>query len=145
MIKDNIIHVGVATWIFNPAGLVLLGQRLSSHGFGTWAPPGGKPNFFEVPAVCASRELWEETSLFVPASHFHHIGFTRDIFPNCRYLTVHYLANIGHINPIVCEPDKCESWKWFDMRALPGELFLPAKNAVTQIALLRRLTSPRNK
>lgn len=141
MSKDNIIHVGVACWVFNPTGKVLIGQRLSPHGFGTWAPPGGKLEFGEMPTTCASRELWEETGIFIPKSHFHHIGFTRDVFPNCRYLTVHYLANIGHINPTVREPDKCKTWKWIDMRALPDNLFLPARNAIAQIVALRYMVA----
>lgn len=33
--KENIIKIGIDAWVFNPSGQVLLGQRLSSHGFNT--------------------------------------------------------------------------------------------------------------
>lgn len=145
MSESNIISVGVACWVFNPHGAVLMGQRLSPHGFGTWAPPGGKLEFGETPHKCASRELWEETGIFIPALQFHHIGFTRDVFHESCWLTVHYLANSNDIKPIVREPEKCKTWKWVDMRALPDKLFLPAQNAVTQIVALRCQISSKNK
>jgi len=93
--------------------------------------------FGELPIVTASRELWEETAIFIPALHFHHIGFTRDVFPDCRYLTAHYIANSNWARPIVREPDKCATWKWFDMRSIPDNLFLPCQNALEQIQFLK--------
>lgn len=137
MMSKKIIHIGVACWVFNPSGAVLMGQRLSLHGFGTWAPPGGKLEFGETPNVCASRELWEETAIFIPAQHFHHIGFTRDVFPESCWLTIHYLANSNNVKPIVCEPDKCQTWQWFDKCNIPKNLFLPAKNALRYLTCLQ--------
>ena len=138
MDNKKIIRIGVACWVFNPSGAVLMGQRLSPHGFGTWAPPGGKLEFGESPAACASRELWEETAIFVPALHFHYIGFTQDAFPESCWLTVHYLANSDHTTPIIREPDKCKTWQWFEMQNIPDNLFLPAENAMERLPCLQK-------
>src|SRR5262249_45475485 len=42
---------------------VLLGRRLSPHGYGTWSFPGGKPLPGESAHECALRELSEETGI----------------------------------------------------------------------------------
>ena len=44
-------------------GKVLMGRRVSSHGRGTWAPPGGKAEPGETDEETARRELVEETGL----------------------------------------------------------------------------------
>ena len=55
-------RVGVGVIVVR-GGLVLLGQRLGSHGAGTWALPGGNLEFGESVEACARRELLEETGL----------------------------------------------------------------------------------
>ena len=55
-----IVGVGV---IVLRNGLVLLGERIGSHGSGTWALPGGHLEFGETVEQCAAREVLEETGL----------------------------------------------------------------------------------
>ena len=130
MMLEKTVRVGIACWIFNPAGLMLMGKRLSKHGAGTWAPPGGKMEYGETPAACASRELFEETGIIIPAEQFRYIGITNDIFPDSHYITIHYRANSVTATPILCEPNKCEKWQWFTPNALPDNLFLPIRNFI---------------
>lgn len=128
--SEKTVRVGVACWIFNPAGLVLMGKRLSTHGTGTWAPPGGKMEYGETPAACASRELFEETGISVPAEQFRYIGITNDIFPDNHYITIHYRADYITAAPTLREHNKCEKWQWFAPNALPDNLFLPIRNFI---------------
>ena len=51
----NIPRVGVAVLLLRE-GKLLLGQRLSPHGAGTWAPPGGYLEFGESLDACARRD-----------------------------------------------------------------------------------------
>ena len=133
--SEKTVRVGVACWIFNPAGLVLMGKRLSAHGIGTWAPPGGKMEYRETPQETASRELSEETGITIPAEQFRYIGITNDIFPDSYYITIHYRADYITAAPTLREPNKCEKWQWFAPNALPDNLFLPVQNLIKQINL----------
>ena len=128
MAEKSIVRVGVGCWIFNPAGLVLFGQRLSHHGNGTWAPPGGHLEFGETPECTAARELFEETGIKIPTKDFRIIGFTNDIFPDKHYITIHVRADNIDATPKLMEPNKCATWQWFSLDKLPRPLFLAARN-----------------
>ena len=132
MVQDKIVRVGVGCWVVNPLGQVLFGNRLSAHGNGTWAPPGGHLEFGETPDRCAARELMEETGIQILPSDFRVAGFTNDIFPNKHYITIHCVTSGVVATPKLIEPDKCEEWRWFYLDKLPENLFLPAANFLKQ-------------
>jgi len=126
------VCVGVGVWIFNPNGQVLFGQRLSKHGQGTWAPPGGKMEFGETPVITAIREVREETGLDISQYRISEFAYTNDIFPDKHYITIHCRVDNFVGIPQIMEPDKCAYWHWFDMQKLPEPLFLSAKNLLKQ-------------
>lgn len=139
MVEKIVPRVGIGCWVFNPDGLVLMGKRLSEHGHGTWAVPGGHLELGEEPQHAAKRELFEETGIKVPEKEFALFAVTNDVFRYSNnilekhYITLHYAAyGISDI-PKIMEPDKCEKWLWFKMHALPAPLFLPTQNALAQI------------
>ena len=129
-------RVGIGCWIFNPYGHVLMGKRLSEHGYGTWAVPGGHLEIGESPKHAAMRELLEETGIKVPQEDFVLFAVTNDLFQNEQnilvnhYITLHYVVHDISDIPKVMEPDKCEKWMWHSMHNLPSRLFLPTKNAL---------------
>ena len=129
--KEN-IKQGVGVWLFNPNGQVLLGLRLSEHGFGTWSAPGGKPEKNETKIDTAVRETREETGIAISPHMLRYIGTTDDIFPDSHYITTHYRVNNVVFVPLVMEPNKCKEWRWFDVNKLPNNLFLPAQNLLKQ-------------
>ncbi|MBQ6027338.1 MAG: NUDIX domain-containing protein [Alphaproteobacteria bacterium] len=124
-------RVGIGCWIFNPAGQVLLGRRLSTHGFGTWAAPGGKLELNEEPADCAARELREETGIIIPSEKFRFVCITNDIYPDAHYITLHYRTDSVTAIPKLMEPAKCAEWRWFSLDNLPSPLLLSAKKFLT--------------
>ena len=129
--KDD-IKQGVGVWMFNPNGQVLMGLRLSKHGFNTWSAPGGKPEAKESLIDTAIRETFEETGIVLKPHMIKPFAITDDLFPDSHYLTTHYrVDNISSV-PMVMEPNKCKEWRWFDINKLPKNLFLSAQNLLKQ-------------
>ncbi len=133
MAEEKFVNVGVGIWVFNPRGQVLFSKRLSKHGTGTWAPPGGKMEVGEKIEECAARELFEETGIEIPAKQFQIIDFTNDIFPNSHYVTIHLFAENITAKPVTKEPTKHEKWQWLNINNLPKPLFVPAENLLKKI------------
>lgn len=106
-------------------GQVLLGLRCGSHGAGTWALPGGHPEYGKTPEACAARELLEETGL--RAIDLLRGPWTNDFIPadGGHYLTVFMLCRGEVGEPRVLEPHKCERWAWCDWARLRQPLFAP--------------------
>src|SRR5262245_56734656 len=61
---------------------VLLGRRLSRHGYGTWSFPGGKPLPGESAHECALRELSEEAGIEAGGAEL--VALTVDGIPESR-------------------------------------------------------------
>ena len=134
------VQVGVASLIWRPTPLirgrrptrrqVLMGRRKGSHGAGTWAFPGGKPELYETVADAAAREDEEETGLRIAPARFRKVTFTNDVFVSdgkhfvTLYVEARWLPSDGE--PRVMEPEKCEEWRWFE--ETPSPLFLPVEN-----------------
>lgn len=131
--KEKIIRVGVGCWIQDPVGQVLFGRRLSKHGNGTWAPPGGHLEYGETPEQCAARELIEETNIHIKPDDFNIVVMTNDIFADKHYMTIHCFAKLKVFRTAyIMEPDKCSGWYWMNpgymWKRHKDELFLPAHN-----------------
>lgn len=94
---------------------VLLGRRLSAHGYGTWSFPGGKPQRGEPAQLCALRELRE------------------DGFPGSRAVFRTTFVRVDAAaagEPVAREPEKTARWDWFDWCMLPRPLFFPIDSLV---------------
>jgi 8-oxo-dGTP diphosphatase len=122
--KQNYPQVGVGVIVLRE-GLVLLGQRIGSHGAGTWALPGGHLEFGESLEQCAIREVREETGLEVrtvtPGPYVNDVFLSE----GRHYITLFVVAIITSGNPEVREPTKCAHWQWFRWSELPEPLFQP--------------------
>jgi 8-oxo-dGTP diphosphatase len=104
---------------------ILLGKRISSHGSGSWGPPGGHLEFGESFFECAQRETFEETGLIISDLH---IGPTvNNIFPDThkQYVSVFVIARKYEGTLLLKEPHKCEQWLWYSWNDLPNPLFIP--------------------
>ena len=123
-------RVGVGVLVLKE-GKVLLGRRVSSHGAGSWCPPGGHLEFGESLEDCARREVLEETGMEI--SNVRLVTATNDVFVEGKhYITLHILADWKSGEPVVREPRKLGSLGWFSWESLPGPLFLPVQNLFRQ-------------
>ena len=110
-------------------GKILMGRRTSSHGHGTWSPPGGKAEPGETDEETARRELVEETGLVGAVPRV--VAETVDAFPSgvtwlTRWVVMEWVSG----EPQVLEPDEVDSWGWYAWDRLPAPLFLPMASLV---------------
>jgi 8-oxo-dGTP diphosphatase len=129
--SEVIPRVGVGVIIVRN-GFVLLGERLGSHGAGTWALPGGHLEFGESVEDCARRETQEETGLLLQT--VSPAPYTNDIMPaeGKHYVTVFVQATANSAEPKIMEPAKCRGWRWCRWSAMPETLFQPLKTLILQ-------------
>lgn len=114
-------RVGIGVMVMKD-GKVLLGKRKGSHGEGEYAWPGGHLEHMERFADCAEREVMEETGLKIGPIRFLRLLNTTQYAPR-HYVDIAFVADWVSGEPEVKEPDKVESWAWYDLDDLPSPLF----------------------
>lgn len=107
---------------------ILLGRRKGSHARDTWAPPGGRKRQNEYPSEAAKRELQEETSLI--AYRVRQVAVMTNFFEELNefHKSMFFEAEVKPGEVVLCEPDKCHEWDWFDWNDLPKPLFPPLQS-----------------
>jgi len=125
--SSPIVGVGV---IILRNGRVLLGERIGSHGSGTWALPGGHLEFGETVEQCAVREAMEETGLELQDVKAG--PYSSDLFASEQkhYVTLFVVSSSSEGEPETLEPTKCSRWQWFRWSELPTPLFQPLQTLV---------------
>lgn len=103
-------------------GKVLLGKRISSHGTGEYAWPGGHMEHMESFEGCAKREVREETGIEIKNVRFVRLMNLKQYAPK-HYVDIGLAADWESGEPQVMEPEKCEGWAWYALDALPEPLF----------------------
>lgn len=114
-------RVGMSVLIFKE-GKILLGRRKNAHGAGEYATPGGHLEYMESFEQCAIRETLEECGITLKNIRFHMLANVISYAPK-HYVHIGVIADWASGEPHVLEPDKCESWGWYDLDDLPQPLF----------------------
>ncbi|MCR4305726.1 MAG: NUDIX domain-containing protein [Candidatus Daviesbacteria bacterium] len=118
--KKN-IKVGIGILVFKK-GKVLLSKRKGSHGAGEYASPGGHLEFGESIVECARRECREETGIEIKNVRFLRLSNLKQ-YAGKHYVDIGLVAEWKSGKPQVLEPEKAESWEWYDLKRLPKPLF----------------------
>ncbi|MBI4272862.1 NUDIX domain-containing protein [Candidatus Uhrbacteria bacterium] len=102
-------------------GKLLLGKRKGSHGAGFYGSGGGHLEYGESFEEAAIREIHEEAGIEVQNLRF--LAICNFISDGRHYIDVSFIADwkSGEAKPM--EPEKLESWDWYDMSNLPSPLF----------------------
>ena len=130
--------VGIAIIAVSPgiaSERVLVSERLSGHGKGSFQLPGGHLEFGESFEECARRELLEETNL--RCSSLKLIYVTNNVFAEedggpKHYVTLFLRGDIDDPRDLRClEPEKNSPWQWIDWNELKEKkLFAPLRQAI---------------
>jgi len=120
--------VGIGVMIFKD-GKVLLGKRKGSHGAGEYSFPGGHLDYMEFFAECARRETLEECGIEIQNIRFQFLANEKLYAPK-HYTHIGLTADWKSGEPKVLEPNKCESWSWYEVEKLPSPLFDTCRLAI---------------
>ena len=101
---------------------VLLGKRKGSHGEGEYCFPGGHLEYMESFVGCVVREVREEAGIEISNVRFLRLYNEKEYVPK-HYVNIAFVADWESGVAKVCEPDKLESWGWYDMDNLPVPLY----------------------
>ena len=126
-------RVGICVVVVRPRdGKILLGKRRGSHGEGEYSTPGGHLEHGEGFRECAAREVMEETGLAIGPMRFLRVLNSFDYAPK-HYVDIAFAAEWKSGEPEVREPDKVESWDWYDPDDLPSPLFSMVPSAIAAL------------
>lgn len=106
-------NIGTCVVLCNSEGKVLLGKRKNAYKAGSFGLPGGRIELNEQMSDAVHREVLEETG--IELKHVDYVGAVRENQGKYDFIHFVFAANIGMDEPRLCEPEKCEGWKWFDL------------------------------
>lgn len=117
----SVPRVGTGVMILKD-GRILLGKRTGSHGTGEYGTPGGHLEYMESFEDCVRREVREECGLELGKIKFLYLANLKIYTPK-HYVQLGFIADWVSGEPQILEPEKCESWSWYDLDNLPSPLF----------------------
>jgi len=121
-----LVAVGV---IVLKEGKILMGERIASHGAGTWQIPGGHMEFGKTFEETARDEVREETGL-TDIEFERIVCLSNQILYGKHYVDIGFLTKWRSGEPFAAEPEKSRNWQWVDPEKLPQPLFPPSKAVI---------------
>ena len=123
--------VGVGVIIQNEQGQILIGKRKGSHS-PYYSIPGGHLENGETFEEAAKKEILEETGLTLYKLSL--IALTNNLRTyeetGKHYVSINFLCTDFEGEPQVMEPEKCESWGWYEPTQLPQPHFDASEYAI---------------
>ncbi len=131
MEQKNQPKAGIGVMVLKD-GKVLLSKRSGSHGAGEFSFPGGHLEYMESFADCARRETAEECGTKIKNIKFQFLANLTEYAPK-HYVHIGLIADWESGRPKVLEPEKSESWNWYDFDNLPYPLFKTCQLAINNL------------
>ncbi|HEX7018049.1 MAG TPA: NUDIX domain-containing protein [Patescibacteria group bacterium] len=112
--------IGACILVINDQNQVLLGKRKNSYKAGYYGIPGGRVEVGELLAETAKRELLEETNL--TAVDLKYVGVVKEHQDEWDFIHFVFVCHQWTGEVTTVEPEKCEGWQWYDLKALPSPI-----------------------
>jgi len=127
-ISDKKLKVGIGVMVMKDEK-VLLGKRKGSHGEGEYAFPGGHLEYMESFEDCVLREIKEECGIEIANIRFQFLSNEMHYAPK-HYVHIGLVADWKGGEPQLLEPEKCESWGWYNLDNLPQPLYASCRQGI---------------
>jgi len=123
--------VGIGVIIQNEQGQILIGKRKGSHS-PYYSIPGGHLENGETFEAAAKKEILEETGLVLEGLEICCVTNNLRTYRESgkHYVSITFLCTQYRGVPEVMEPEKCESWDWYDPSSLPQPHFDASEYAI---------------
>lgn len=109
---------------------LLLGKRKNSYKEGFFGAPGGRIETSEKTIDALKRELLEEVNIHATSLSF--IGSVRENQGGYSFIHIGFLVSEFEGEIKNNEPEKCESWEWYELNALPSGI-IPGHKALIEM------------
>jgi 8-oxo-dGTP diphosphatase len=120
---EGVTKLGVGLVILKGTKL-LMSKRRNAHGSGSFAGPGGSLQYMESPKDAVLRELKEECGNSLKISDPKLLCVVHwEEFKPIHYIGFGFIANYIDGEAEITEPEKFESWEWYELNDLPHPLF----------------------
>jgi 8-oxo-dGTP pyrophosphatase MutT (NUDIX family) len=124
--------IGVGVILIDPAGRILLGDRIKAGETRSWCLPGGAVEPGETFEAAALRELAEETGIG-DADQPRTVKIVLDHSGDATVrVTAGVALTLGTTSPAVTEPQVFAAWQWFPLDRLPSPLFPATAHLLVQ-------------
>lgn len=108
--EDGEYGLAVCCWVYDGKGNVLLTQRAPEKLFPlTWENSGGAAQAGETSRQAMSRELFEETGIFVPENEFEFLETTKS---NCMFFDHYCICRHTPLEQIRLQPGETVDARW---------------------------------
>lgn len=117
-------HVGCEI-VIRKGDAILLGKRKNCYGAGTWGLPGGHLGANETLAEAMCREVKEELGATISGADLRLVSVVDSIEKERGKQAIQMSFELINPNfePLLMEPDRCEEWRYFDIKELPLDNF----------------------
>lgn len=122
--------VDVHVLLLRGTDVLLVHRANTGISDGMWALPCGRLRSWEALPQRASREVREQLALFVPveALHFAHVTHHRGMDDRIGF---YFTATEWSGQPHNAEPDRHDTFDWFDLDHLPRDLISYCATGIT--------------
>ena len=108
---------------------ILVGERLASHGAGTYQLPGGHLEFGMSFEGQARAEVEEETGL-TDIEFKGVVALANEIIHGKHYVNITFLVEWKSGEPNEGEAGKSRNWKWYSFSEIPEPMFASSRGCI---------------
>lgn len=125
----------VHLFLFKSNQVLLLRRFNTGYEDGNYSVPAGHVDGDETATYAMVREAQEEVGITFTEKDLEvvHVMHRRNVDENQERIDFFLVAKRWNGQPVICEPNKCDQLKWFNLNSLPTNIIPYVKFALQQV------------